>query len=413
MNLLNRSALFIVVLGVGIGIASSVYAPRAFAVARLVQARSAAANRTTVSATLSPAARPKHLIVVVCAARNVVAFTTPAGFTVAKSELTTAPVQAIYYKVAVGGETTVSCAGGGNARRGIQLYEYSGTATVAPLESVNAVASTGNSANASSGTLTTTSAKALLVAGIVMQTSGTGISAWSNSFTERTDFTSTARFAGADRYTTATGNFSTVATNSAASAWRGQIAAFKLLTENLSGDIVNASNVSIVNPSVGFPTRSFDFNCQSSGSTLGTVAEQIRVVNTTANAAWTLSIGATAGITSFWSDGGTNSYDFNDPTVSGCSDGGDADTIAGQLTIDPSTATITPDTSCSNTGVTRGSSLSFSQGVTDSIPLITGSISAEINCMWNITGITLAQQIPAEPAAASYSLGLTLTLVAN
>lgn len=383
------------------------------AVARLVQVRTAAANSSSVSATLSPAAKKGHLLIVVCASRTVAAFTTPAGFSVAKSELTVAPVQAIYYKIAAGGETTVSCAGGGNSRRGIQLYEYSGTARATPLETVNAVASTGTSVNASSGSLTTTSANTLVLGAVVMLSSGTGFSAWSNSFTERADFTSTARFGGADRYPIVAGTYSTVGTNSVSSSWRGQIAAFKLLPIELTGDIVDASNVSVASPSVSFASRSFSFACQTATATLGVTAQQLRVVNTTSTATWTLGIAATSGANATWSDGGTRTYDFNDPTSVGCNDGGDADSVAGQLTVNPTAATITPDASCSNTGVSLGASTAFNQGVTDSISLVTGSASAEINCMWNITGVGLSQTIPAEQPETVYSIGLTLTLVAS
>ncbi len=386
---------------------------RAFAVAKLVQVQSAAANGTTISATYSPAAKTNHLLVIVCASRTVTPFTTPTGFTVAKSELTTAPVQAIYYKVATGGETTVSCRSTGTSRKGIQIYEYSGTLTSTPLETVNAATSRGTSTTASSGALTTTSPKALVVAAIVAQSSGTGVTAWSNSFTERADFTSTARFGGADRYTTTSGSYTTAATMTVSSTWRGQIAAFKLLPETLSGDIVNASNVSVTNPAAAFAARTFDFNCQASTATLGVAAQQIRVVNTTANAAWTLSIAPTNGPTAVWSDGGTNTYDVNDPTGAGCSDGVDPDAVAGRLTVDPSVATVTPDASCSATGITKGTQTAFEQGVADSIPLVIGTASSEINCTWNITGVALSQQIPAEAAPASYSLGLTITLAAN
>lgn len=388
--------------------------PKAMAVASLVQVRTGftSNNAATVTATLSPAAKPKHLLVVICAARTAVNFTTPSGFTSAKSE-TSAPSQEIFYKVAAGGETAVACAGGTSSRRGIQLYEFSGTATTSPLEAVNIATSTGNNASPSSGTVATTSPKTLLVASIVSQAAGTGISAWSQAFTERADMASNTRFGGADRYTTTAGNYSTTATLSASGSWRGQIAAFKLLPEGLTADIVDAAHTSIALPSVTFTAKSFDFNCQPNTATLGVTGQQLRVVNTTANAPWTLSIGATGGPTAKWSDGGANTYDFNDPTSSGCGDGADADTIAGQLTVDPSSAVITPDSSCSTTGVTAGVAHAFSQGSIDSITLAAGSALAEINCMWNITGIGLSQMLPAEPTAASYQLGLTLTLVAN
>lgn len=383
------------------------------AVAQMVQVKTAAANSNTVSATLSPAAKANHLLVVVCAARTVVAFTTPSGFSVAKSELTTAPVQAIYYKVATGSETTVSCAGGGNARRGIQLYEYSGTATSSPLEAVNATQSTGSTRYASTGTVNTTSPNALIVGAIIAQSSGTGASAWTNSFTERADFTSTARFVGADFYSSSAGAYSSTATMSVASKWRGQIAAFKLLPISLTADIVNASNVSVVSPSVLFPAKTFDFACQVSAATLGVPAQQLRVVNTTSNVLWTLSIGLTAGPTALWSDGGVNTYDFNDPASGGCIDGADADTQAGALTVNPSGATIVPDVSCSSAGVALGASMVFSEGTVDSVTIARGTATTETNCMWNLTGVALSQQIPPEPAAASYGLGLTITLLAN
>ncbi len=386
---------------------------KASAIAKLVQVKSLPANGNTVSATLSPAAKKDHLLVIICSARTAETFTTPGGFSVAKSELTVAPAQAIYYKVAVGGETTFSCAGGGNTRRGIQLYEYSGTATSSPLETVNAVASTGSTATPSSGSLTTTSANTLLVAGVVMVASGTGFSAWSNTFTERADFTSTARFGGADRYVSTAGTYSTVATNSAASNWRGQIAAFKLLPIALSADIVNASNVSVATPSISFSNMNFNFACQTNTATLGVSAQQVRVVNTTATSTWTLSIAATSGASALWTNGGTRTYDFNDPTGTGCNDGADGDSVGGQLSINPAVATITPDASCSNTGVAAGVSSAFNQGVTDSIVLVTGNASAEVNCMWNITGIGISQKIPAEQSESSYSIGLTMTLVAS
>ena len=137
------------------------------------------------------------------------------------------------------------------------------------------------------------------------------------------------------------------------------------------------------------------------------------MVNTTANNLWTISIGPTAGASAQWSGGGLKMYDFNDTTTGGCADGSDADTTAGSLTIDPSNATITPDASCGATGVNLGTASTFSEGVTDSINLLSGTASAEINCMWNITGISVTQQIPPETADGSYSLGLTITKTAN
>jgi hypothetical protein len=93
---------------------------------------------------------------------------------------------------------------------------------------------------------------------------------------------------------------------------------------------------------------------------------------------------------------------------------GDADSLAGQLTLDPSAAgaTITP-TGCTNTGVTLGSSAGFAQGTVDDVTLVSASGSAATNCLWDITGIGVAQAIPAQAPAGTYTLNLTITVTAN
>lgn len=47
--------------------------------------------------------------------------------------------------------------------------------------------------------------------------------------------------------------------------------------------------------------------------------------------------------------------DFNDSTTSGCTDGADTDTSRGQLTLDPSVATLAVGqcTSCATTSITK------------------------------------------------------------
>jgi hypothetical protein len=64
-----------------------------------------------------------------------------------------------------------------------------------------------------------------------------------------------------------------------------------------------------------------------------------------------VTLAATSGPTSLWS-AGTPKYDFNDPTASAV-DGGDTDSFGGRLTVDPSVGTLTPQSGCSNTGVSK------------------------------------------------------------
>lgn len=189
----------------------------------------------------------------------------------------------------------------------------------------------------------------------------------------------------------------------------------------LTTDIRDASQVAVANPSVAFSAVTFAFDCQSGGSastgTFGTNTERLYVDNPdAADGGWTLAVAATSGATSSWTDGGSNTYDFNDPTggTAGCSDGVDADSRPGQLTVDASGGTITTDYSGSDvTGISKGSSTGFNQGTTDSVTLLNaGSTSADV---WRgyLTGVNASQTIPAEQAAASYTLNMTITVTAS
>ena len=183
---------------------------------------------------------------------------------------------------------------------------------------------------------------------------------------------------------------------------------------SLSVDVVDASGVTVASPSLSMSTLAATGSCQTSSGTLGVSAQKIRVTNTTLTPGWSLSIAATAGATSNWSSGGAT-YDFNDSSGSpaGCSDGADADSIAGQLSTDPSAGTIAAQAGCTTTGLTKGSASAFSQSVTDNVSLLNASASTGTDCYWDFTGITLSQKIPELQASGAYSLPMTITVVAN
>ncbi|MBI2448388.1 hypothetical protein HYV44_02400 [Candidatus Microgenomates bacterium] len=187
----------------------------------------------------------------------------------------------------------------------------------------------------------------------------------------------------------------------------------------LSTDIRDASRVTVGSPAVAMGAKTFSFDCLSGGSaatgTLGSASERIYVDNPdAADNGWTLAIAATGGATSTWSDGGSNTYDFNDSSGSGCTDGADADSKGGQMTINPSVGSTTTDYSGSDTtGITLGNSTAFVQGTTDSVTLVTAAnTSADI---WRgyFTGVTVSQTIPAEQTAAAYTLQFTITVSAS
>ena len=184
----------------------------------------------------------------------------------------------------------------------------------------------------------------------------------------------------------------------------------------LGVDVVNASGVSVASPSVSFSALNTSFTCQANTATLGTASERVRVANGTANELWTLSIGATAGVNANWSNGSTGQYDYNDSAgaPAGCADGADADSLPGRLSVDASVSSIaTPQHDCDITGLSKGSATAFMQGVTDAITIASTSTGSIANCDFDITGVSLSQQVPAERPTGNYNINLTITVTAN
>ncbi|MEI7498354.1 MAG: hypothetical protein WCK11_03670 [Candidatus Falkowbacteria bacterium] len=178
----------------------------------------------------------------------------------------------------------------------------------------------------------------------------------------------------------------------------------------LGVDIINASSTPVDNPAFTINNAPAKFNCQAATGTLGVVNQKIRITNTTINPAWTLTLAAVS-TSSLWTSA-SSTFDFNDPTSAGCSDGADQDTVAGQLSISPTNATLTPKNTCDSAGISLGNSSNFSQGFVDNITLVTAT-GAGTNCYWDITGISMSQKVPLEQQSGLYNLAMTLTIVAN
>lgn len=179
-----------------------------------------------------------------------------------------------------------------------------------------------------------------------------------------------------------------------------------------SVDIVDSGGSAVASPSVSFSSANYSFDTQDTTGTLGIANAKIRAYNPTTAQTLTVSIAA-SNATDVWTDGGSYTYDFNDPD--GYTDGADADSVGGQMTIDPSDAgaTLAGVSGCAVTNVSKGSSASFSETgtVKNSIDLITSTSNAANKfCRWDLTGVALTQKIPAAQAAASYSLNLVLSI---
>ncbi|MFH0873887.1 MAG: hypothetical protein V1846_03585 [Candidatus Komeilibacteria bacterium] len=170
--------------------------------------------------------------------------------------------------------------------------------------------------------------------------------------------------------------------------------------------IVDADGATVGSPSVTFGAMTYSFSAATTTGTLGASAQRIRVSNPTATAAWTVALAATSGATATWSDGGSNTMDFNDPGYS--QDGDDDDTKGGRLAVDPSGGSLSGVSGCSTDNVSLGSSSAFNEGPTNSITIFS-STTAATYCRWDLTGVALTQSVPASQPPATYTLGLTLT----
>lgn len=180
----------------------------------------------------------------------------------------------------------------------------------------------------------------------------------------------------------------------------------------LTADIVDGAGASVSSPSTALTSINSPFNCVTSTGTLGSSSQKIRIYNTLSTTGWTVSVAPTAGSSALWSAGSSLKYDFNDPSSSGCSDGTDSDSYAGQLSIDASSASITPQSGCGASGVSNGSNTAFSDGLVNSVTIASGTTSSR-GCYWDITGIIVSQTIPAYQEPGTYGLNLTMTILAN
>ena len=185
----------------------------------------------------------------------------------------------------------------------------------------------------------------------------------------------------------------------------------------LSTDIQDASHVLVPSPTVSLAAKNFSFACQTSTGTFGTASQRIYATNPGAAVpnGWNVTLAATGGATSTWANtGSTKFFDFNDAASAGCTDGADTDIYAGQMTVDPSVGTLTADcTSCTTTGITKGSSTAFVEGTTNSVTLLNAANTASNPFRGYLTGVGMSQTLPAEQGVDStYKINLTLTITA-
>lgn len=388
--------------------------PATQAAPSLVQTRSTNATAaTSVSTAFSPAATAGDLLVVVCALNGAATITGPSGYSTAIAE-TSDPAQGIFYKPAAGGEGSVSCNFSASGTAVIHIFEYSGMHGYTALDAVSPGGSTGTTSTAATGNVVTTHDSDLIVAAVISDAS-VAPGSWSNAFSSENSgsvggkATNRVSYGSADFTATTAGTYSTTLGVGSGSTWRGQAAAFKALAANpsLNADLVDAAGSTVGSPTVTLSSISPSFICQTVTGSLGSSTQKIRVNNTTDNPAWSLALAATSGPSAVWAapTSPPHSYSYNNSAGSGCT--------AGQLTTDASVGTLSAQSGCTAAGVSKGSSTSYVSGSVNSVVLLSATTPAQIDCYWELVGVSLSQKIPAGQLGGNYSLAMTLTLTAN
>jgi hypothetical protein len=264
---LNSFALTLVVLVVLLVLPS-----RTRAAVTLVQGFSQCSGSALVSSyngsfLFGGSATANNLLVLIVSAQNAAAISQPAGFFTAINQVTgtTAPSQAIFYRIATGGE---GFSGNGGlsvfffapTRPCMSLYEYSGTSLNSPLHGIGsftALAST----SLSSGTVSPSASNDLFVAGFAdnLATITANFTATTGGFTDQTfggvnGGATGAKTAAVYAHCLGSGcSTSTTTTITNSGDYRGQIATF--YPKTTSGNTPTGTNVQTTsgNASLTFP----------------------------------------------------------------------------------------------------------------------------------------------------------------
>ena len=185
----------------------------------------------------------------------------------------------------------------------------------------------------------------------------------------------------------------------------------KITSGTLSVGFVNSLGVGVASPTSIFGgVTAVTSSWQPSYGTLGSSSQKLRVYNDLATNGWSASIAATNGPTALWDRSDhLAKYDFNEAAPY---DGPDSDSLGGGLGVDPSVATVTSPTGCSTSGISLGSQTAFSEGTTDSISLFAANSTAAMGCAYDLSSVGLVQVIPASQATGTYTIDMTVTVVA-
>ena len=187
---------------------------------------------------------------------------------------------------------------------------------------------------------------------------------------------------------------------------------FKTAGGSLDVRFADATNATLTNPTTVFSAAMTSRTASTTTAKLSNnSSQQLEVANSLSTTGWSVSLAATGGPTAKWTQtGGTANYDFNNSNAN-----------QGQLSVDLSSSVFTASGStplgqaCTTAGLSYGAGGAFVAGTAsaNAITLATASSSSGLTCLFKLQNISLKQTIPAYQKPGTYTLPVTVTVVAQ
>ena len=187
---------------------------------------------------------------------------------------------------------------------------------------------------------------------------------------------------------------------------------FKTADGSLDIRFADAANATLTNPTTGFSAAMTGKTASTTTAKLSNnSSQQLEVANRLSTTGWSVSLAATGGPTAKWTQtGGAANYAFNSTNVE-----------QGQLSVDLSSSAFTASGStplgqaCTTAGLSYGAGGAFVAGTAsaNAITLATASSSSGLICLFKLQNISLKQTIPAYQKPGTYTLPVTVTVVAQ
>jgi len=187
---------------------------------------------------------------------------------------------------------------------------------------------------------------------------------------------------------------------------------FKTADGSLDIRFADAANATLTNPTTGFSAAMTSKTASTTTAKLSNnSSQQLEVANSLSTTGWSVSLAATGGSTAKWTQtGDAANYAFNS-----------TNTDQGQLSVDLSSSAFTASGStplgqaCTTAGLSYGAGGAFVAGTAsaNAITLVTASSSSGLTCLFKLQDISLKQTIPAYQKPGTYTLSVTVTVVAQ